>query len=460
MLLRFNVSNFLSFDDEQEFSMISGNVEKFSNRVIKDTNIKVLKFAALYGANASGKSNLIKAIDTAKKIVVGGVENITERDLHFKLNTENKEKPSKFEFELKINDSYYAYGFTVMLHSSSILGEWLYELSPSGDKMIFERDMVRNLFNDGKKFDISSNKSKYEIYKEDIMNMKNVLFLKEINRKNLNEPDFDLFNAIYEWFSVKLTVLYPDTAISTHLNIFDRDDGFDIVKLLDYFDTGITGITLEPSSIEELRRYLGESEYNSFMDSFKKTNLQAQKHLKNSQTKRFRIKAILQTERHLFQMKYENNEWEIKKLLFEHGTTNGKVMFEFGDESDGTQRLIELLGIVHDENKDRVIIIDELDRSLHPQMTKKFVETFFKFTDQNPNQLIITTHESNLLDLQFLRRDEIWFVERNKNYSSHLYSLENFKVRFDKKIDKDYLEGRYGAVPLFKDFSSYLSDEL
>lgn len=114
------------------------------------------------------------------------------------------------------------------------------------------------------------------------------------------------------------------------------------------------------------------------------------------------------------------------------------------------------MGIIHDDNKEYTFLIDELDRSLHPQLTKKFVETFLSLTKRHKNQLIITTHESSLLDLNLLRRDEIWFIERDQNYSSKLFSLENFKVRYDKKVEKAYLDGRYGGVPVFKDFSSFV----
>ena len=287
------------------------------------------------------------------------------------------------------------------------------------------------------------------------MNMGNVLFLNEISRKNLKEKDFEIFNDIFEWLSKKLIVIYPDTT-SRYLKIFDHNDELDILKLLEYFDTGITDFVNESSSVEELNRYMEDDDYNHFINFVKNSTFLTEKIKKE----RIEVKGILRSKRHLFQMKFDGTEWSIKKLLFKHGA-NSNLLFEFGDESDGTQRLIDLLGIIYDDTNDRTILIDELDRSLHPQMTKKFIETFFKLKKTHSNQLIITTHESSLLDLQLLRRDEIWFVERDKNYSSKLYSLENFKVRFDKKkIDKDYLEGQYGAVPVFKDFDSYLGDEV
>lgn len=456
MLIRFNVSNFLSFDNEQEFSMISGKVTKFNERIVKDESMEILKFAALYGANASGKSNLIKAIDTAKKIVVNGIDSITENDLHFKLKSENKEKPTKFEFEFKINGAYYAFGFHVLLSSSVILGEWLYELTPSQDKLIYERDMQQRAFDNGKDFSSNENTIRYIIYSKDIMNMDQVLFLKEISRKNLNDPDFEVFNSIYDWFDEKLTVVYPDMPLSKGENVFNSRSGVEIVKLLEYLDTGITDFVYEESTMEEVKRFLSDKYYENLLDIMRDVSHQDQKQAQIAEEDRIfmRGEVLVQTKRHIFQINYENYKWTIHKLLFKHGDSD--ILFEFGEESDGTKRLIELLSIFDNDNNNKIIFIDELDRSFHPQMTRKFVETFFKLTTNQFTQLIITTHESNLLDLQLLRRDEIWFVERDSNNRSKLYSLENFKVRYDKKVDKDYLDGRYGAVPVFKNFNSFV----
>ena len=136
--------------------------------------------------------------------------------------------------------------------------------------------------------------------------------------------------------------------------------------------------------------------------------------------------------------------------MFQHGEDGGS--YEYGEESDGTQRLIELLDVILNDDGDKVFVIDELDRSLHPQMTIKFVETFLGFSLKKHTQLIITTHESNLMDLNILRRDEIWFAEKDQDNQTNLYTLEKFKIRYDKVVSKDYLAGRYGAVPVFRDF--------
>ena len=138
-----------------------------------------------------------------------------------------------------------------------------------------------------------------------------------------------------------------------------------------------------------------------------------------------------------------------EKISFFHDQDK-KYAFSLDDESDGTARILDLAEILLSDEKNKTYIVDELDRCLHPQLTCKFIKEFLEKAKQegNNNQLIVTTHESRLLDFNILRRDEIWFVEKKDNVSN-LYSLEEFNVRFDKKIDKAYLEGRYGGVPIF-----------
>ena len=133
-------------------------------------------------------------------------------------------------------------------------------------------------------------------------------------------------------------------------------------------------------------------------------------------------------------------------IEFTHG--NKGIPFSLNEESDGTVRILDLLEIlIAGENK--TYVIDELDRCLHPMLSYKFVETFFRLAEKKNIQLIVTTHESRLMDFDLLRRDEIWFINKKKNGESDIYSLEEYNARFDQKIDKAYMEGRYGGVPIF-----------
>ena len=142
------------------------------------------------------------------------------------------------------------------------------------------------------------------------------------------------------------------------------------------------------------------------------------------------------------------------KLISKHKLKNSdeEIDFQIHEESDGTQRILDLLpALVSLINHDRIFVIDELDRSLHPLLIKEFTELFLEHSQKQKSQLIVTTHDATLLDLKTLRKDEIWFIEKNQSGESQLYSLEEFRIRYDKNIKKDYLKGRYGAIPIFMD---------
>ena len=135
-------------------------------------------------------------------------------------------------------------------------------------------------------------------------------------------------------------------------------------------------------------------------------------------------------------------------MLSNHGRDD--ILFDFKDESDGTRRLFDLLPLLQIQKTGKVIVIDELDRSLHTKVTIEFLRLFYELSTGSNSQIIVTTHDDDILDLDLIRQDEIWFVERSDNNSSHLYSLSKFKARFDNDIRKGYLLGRYGALPIFK----------
>ena len=142
----------------------------------------------------------------------------------------------------------------------------------------------------------------------------------------------------------------------------------------------------------------------------------------------------------------------VSKMLLNHG--NNDNLFECSEESDGTQRLFDLIPLFFKENQDQLIIIDEIDRSLHNKLSRKFLELYFQFATNSNSQMLVTTHETSLMDLDLLRQDEIWFIERDNDHSSHLYSLNKFKERYDKSVEKEYLLGKYGAVPVFTQFTN------
>ena len=153
----------------------------------------------------------------------------------------------------------------------------------------------------------------------------------------------------------------------------------------------------------------------------------------------------------------ESEDLDIKVIKIVHNFSS--VHFDTYEESDGTLRILELIDILLSDNN-KVFLIDELDRSLHPALSARFIKCFLDLLENKNVQLIITTHESRLLTYNLLRRDEVWFAEKDENGASKLYSLEQFKedARFDRKIDKAYLDGRYGAVPVFIDFPEVINE--
>lgn len=440
MLKKFIVENFSSFQIENTLDLTAGQTEVNPEHIVKFNKVKILKSAILYGANASGKSNLIKAIDYASKIILTSLDNVDRYKKYFRLDKESSLKPTKFEFELEIDSKFFTYGFSSILSNKEIVEEWLYEIGKNTPEKVFER--VNNDISLGKSL-LKSNKNKFEIYAEDMKNQSNQLFLSEIANKNLSHednPEAKTINDIYNWFSKKLILLYPNTKFEgKSLLITDKELSNSFIKYLNEFDTGIKNI----ESVEE-----------NFETSLKDVPKDIKKHIESKllDAKDENNKVVLESDNELYIISKEKDELKVQKLGLLHGL-DFQDIFDLKDESDGTRRLFDLIPLINKFSQDFTIIIDEFDRSLHPMLTKQFFELFYNLNIGNSKtQLIITTHESTLLDLNLVRRDEIFFIEKNESGASKLFSLNQFKVRYDSKIEKAYLLGRYGAIPVFKTF--------
>ena len=438
MLKRFSLVNFASFMTEQVFDLTAGSTTVLSDHYVKFDDVKILKSAAIYGANASGKSNLIKAIDFAKSIIQSGLASTDTYKKHFRLEAECINNQSSFDFEIEIDGAFYSYGFSAMLKSKKITEEWLYEIGKRKSTLIFERN--NNDIKLGKSLTSPELKGRFEIYQDDMTNQTEQLFLSEIASKGLMLSAFDLFNSLYAWFTKKLVIIYPEDNFMT-TNSINADLAKTLTKYLNKFDTGIVDV----DSIDE-----------NFEDSIKdmpdglKNHIEATLAEKN--VHEIAIQSIGKSPQFLTVFLDDSGELKVRKLGLVHGNSL-KETFELKDESDGTRRLLDFIPLISKFDSDITIIIDEFDRSLHSKLTREFFNIFHSFKNKK-SQLIVTTHESTLLDLDLLRRDEIWFVEKESNGSSKLYSLNKFKIRFDCKVEKAYLLGRYGAIPIFSSFDN------
>ncbi len=452
MLIRFNIRNFLSFNKQdngksEEFSMIAGKVKSKEERLYKDETIKLLKFAALYGANASGKSNFIKALSFMQETIVDGELPTGYSNLYCRVNETNKTEESYFEVQLMIDNKYYLYGFTVLLSSGEFLSEWLYEIGEKSEKRIFERDIKQGILD----FDPPKDKNlalKFKVYTDDIKPNSNQLFLHFMNdnKENLyktykESDELYIFKKVYGWFEDVLDINYPDRPISSSLYFTNEKKLKKASELLKSFDTGINELQLDDVPLNNI------NSSNIPNEIMVKLVEKMENDLKNEE-KLSEIKSVVRSKKDyfIFSSDIEKN-LKCQSLKFRHNNISN--LFDLLEESDGTVRILELLDIILSEEK-KVYIIDELDRCLHPSLTYRFIKTFFEYVANNLEvQLIVTTHESRLLDFDLLRRDEIWFVDKKPEGNSNIYSLDEYNVRFDKKIDKAYLDGRYGGVPLF-----------
>ena len=451
MLIRFNVKNFLSFSEREdgkteEFSMIAGKVRSKKEHVYDDGKIKLLKFAAVYGANASGKSNLVKAMEFMKRVVLQGFpKGYTEK--YCKVNAENKDKASYFEMELMLNARYYSYGFEVILSQGKFISEWLIELTADNkEKVIFSRNIEEGSYEFGGQIKEKELKDKLNVYAGDIREDDTVLFLSVMNqnKKSLYQQfkQAAVFQDVYLWIREGLALYYPDRPISNYSYMADTDNVEEVCRMIETFGTGITGFQMVEVPVEKVLEYIPKNVKEELLADIEKKTTDMKNDGKSAGF------GIIMRSRHDFFILDIDKKGEVscKTIKFSHNRNN--ILFDLSEESDGTIRILDLLEVLL-SNEGKTYVIDELDRCLHPSLTYKFVETFLKLAERKNIQLIVTTHESRLMDFELLRRDEIWFVNKRKSGETDIYSLEEYNARFDQKIDKAYLEGRYGGGPMF-----------
>ena len=445
MLIRFICENFKSFREKAVFSMIASKITRHPTHVVPKNKKNILRGAYVFGANAAGKTNFVKAIDFVRRIVLDGLERVDCRKQGFLLSSKGKENHiGSFQFDILVKDRFFSYGFAVNYLSAEIDAEWLFENGTNGkEKCYFSR--IRN--DDGEttiesEFNFSEEERKrFDVYKSDYasLGMRKTLFLSDMAKRGTNVSDFS--NALVEvflWFH-GLLVIFPESHF-TGIPSFSVDDHSRQVfsEWLRHFDTGID--SLVSTNIPE----------DKFWDSLP---IEIREHFRSN------ILSDLSSNRSLavvsinangtnYYISRNNDEIQIRKVLSNHGRDD--ILFDFKDESDGTRRLFDLLPLLQIQKTGKVIVIDELDRSLHTKVTIEFLRLFYELSTGSNSPIIVTTHDDDILDLDLIRQDEIWFVERSDNNSSHLYSLSKFKARFDNDIRKGYLLGRYGALPIFK----------
>ncbi|WP_179188640.1 AAA family ATPase [Kiloniella majae] len=401
---------------------------------------KLLRGAIIYGANAAGKSNLVHSMQTAREFIVHGID--IPKHKAFRLSRATEMQPSSFDFEFVIEENSYAYGFEVF--NGIVVKEWLYEIQyRKEDKLIFSRENDENssITRLGVGMKRVSKQKKTLKSLEDLMNSTPLekLILTDLISRNvaslIGQDALDFFVSINKWFLNKLEVRKVGAKadpvdLERYLETNDKEFKEGIERVLKRADTGISRI--------EFLQY--EGELNAIIPSKELID-----HIHSIEEGE---RIFVQFQRRRYLVTCRDGMPMVSRIMVVRKNTDGEdKLFELNEESDGTRRIIDLASILLKKNNDCVLVIDEMDRSLHPVITKLFHD--MHYNKGGNSQLIIASHEHYLLSQDYYRRDEIWFVEKSATGNTILYSLADYDigVRFDKDIRKDYLLGRYGAIP-------------
>jgi hypothetical protein len=437
MLVSFSVSNFRSFGEEVTLNMVASNKladHKHHLIPVGSTGKHLVRTALVYGANAAGKSNLVKAMAFAQSVVGWGQRPKLSSVEFFRFQPEATETPSSFEFRFLIDERVFVYGFDVTRRG--IAAEWLMLNKGDDEIEVFSRRAdgttsagaaVDRTFRD------DPNLSQTLSVLTRLRLRPRQLFLNRVSSLP-EDAQGPTLAAVLRWITEDLRVLEPEYRSCELLDRLYSDNRFRQFseEFLQNVDTGISSLKFDETErdcTEYEREYIArctdceETPYEMFgctgdMD--------------------MRLKPG------------DPNKVVVRRLLAEHRTSGRTFLLPFCEESQGTQQLLHFMPVLftsRDENK--VVVIDELDRSLHPLLCWEFIRFFSEHCPGARTQLIVTTHEAHLLDQELLRRDEYWFAEKDEKQQSQLVPLSEFNIRKDLQVGKGYLDGRFGAIPIF-----------
>lgn len=445
MLIRFIAKNFLSLGEEIEFKLFPyTKIRNHKEHIYKTEHIDLLKSAVIYGANGSGKSNFVKAIHLLHDIATN--QNITiDRlgEICFKLNEQISSEPTTLEIEFQKSGRSFVYGVDVS--EQRIVGEWLLLTNPKSSKediILFEREIEeigKTSINLHEKYIKSErDKLRIELYEDELLN-EDVSLLSFLQGKD----KFPEIEEAFNWFKDDLYILYPNSIFATLVEKILKEEKFFKYtnSIISTLDTGIFELAIKELPFEIF-----------FGDDDKSIKKKIRRNFKQGAEK----VSIRNKKGVALAVKNKEGEIIVQKLITKHTDKNGQVCdFELEEESDGTLRILDLLPAFELLiQKKCVFIIDEIGRSIHPNLLKEFTKYFLKA--KSKGQLIFTTHESYLLDLENFRQDEIWFVEKDDFGNTKMYPLSEFMPRYDFDIRKGYLNGRFGAIPFLGDFSKLI----
>ena len=417
MLIEFRVKNFRSLRDEQTLSLVADKDKSLQESNTMPSGIKaaptLLRSMVIFGPNAGGKSNLIKALQFMRAVVAESASVMqpgqTFHTQSFRFEGTSVAQPTEFDVSFVLDGIRYQFGFA--LTAQRITREYLLVYKAFKPQLWFERyfdeESGKDLYDFGT--GLKGPKSVWEG-----ATRPNALFLSMAVQLNSEQ-----LQPVFAWFVNQLAIFNEITPLGQHF------------------------------SIEMLRKPEGKRAICDFLTSadISISEIEVVTRKVSGQAVHFDM-AAEKTE-------VRNEEQEVHELLFHHVTDHGEAVFSLGDESMGTRNLLFLTGpVLEILDKGMVLVVDELGSSLHPLLVRRLVELFqnSRFNKKGA-QLIFTSHDTSLLDQDLFRRDQIWFVEKDRDQASKLYPLSDFSPRKNEALERGYLMGRYGALPFLGDWS-------
>jgi len=416
MLIEFSVANYLSFKDRVTFSMVASSDDALQESIVFSIGKKrLVKSAIIYGANASGKSNLLNAMHFMRRMVLVSSKDTQaneEIDVdNFKLSTECEDKPSFFEIVFIQNGNIYRYGFEA--DRKRIHTEWLFTVPSTKEAELFVREDSR----------FKVNRSRFrEGMALDTKTRENALFLSVCAQFNGEvSRDLLLWFRNFRFVHALNDYAYLGVTVNKLTMPEQKHRVMEMTRIADLCIDDIEGRE-EKLTIEKLPKDMPEE-------------------MKRDIVKR----GITEVELKTTHRKYGKNNQDV-----------GTVIFDLEEnESGGTQKFLSMAGSLLDAiETGSILVIDELDARLHPLLTRAIVALFNSLANDKNAQLIFATHDTNLLSNKFFRRDQIWFTEKDRYGVSDLYSLVELRgVRKEASFGKDYILGKYGAIPFIGDMT-------
>ena len=426
MLINFTVENWMSFRDKTTFTTIASGEKQHADNLIhiEKYNLKLTPVAAIYGANASGKSNLLEAMNFIRGMIFKQNNELIQVN-PFKLEDSEPFPPCKFCLEIFQEETIYEYSFSAT--REKIVEEKLIEILPSKEILVYER--VDDKFKFGKGLKTTKNNETGDMT---LANKHELFIPNAIN----NKTKLTQVHHVFTWFRNSFPLL--DTSMKIFpLGIADLEMArFQlnvISSIVKYIDAGIDKFDIKITPFDE------QTVTKEFLDI-----IHNEIRGKGSYT-RTDGSAVAYN---------DSGKLEIRSIIVYHNNNeNKKVYLAFSEESEGTKRLCFLLNCIYllfsYRLSSTVIFIDEIDSSMHELLSKTLIETVHKTSNKDRrSQLIFTTHDTRLMDQELMRRDEMWLVKKDNEGASHIYSIGDFDgIRSDKKIDKMYLRGQLGGIP-------------